>query len=1491
MVDEEDYHFFGAPLVDESDVQPFQRSDPAATRSLPLHQQEVKDDQGRRRFHGAFTGGYSAGYFNSVGSKEGWTPAAFSSSQGARAGVRQSVEQFLDEDELEQYRKRHLQTTAAYDTFGATAAEASRRAVWEQAATRPQAVPGLLPEDVIAPVADSVGIQLLRRMGWRQGRGLGGRPDAAGSRGAAGSEVISGTARETGAALASLLPPAPKTDLHGIGYDPFRGAREFEAAKRARLEAGRRQSGAAGSVPRRHPGVAFGTGVLEEDDAEGIMDDYVVHGDVGGEVESVNADARGLPARRGPGVQRVGLGDRLLAGGYSFEIQEHLAHASFIPGFSRARRSTVTPSFPAPVIPRDWVSPRRRAKPPGASAPLPSRQATPALLARVVPPSDPALRQAIDSLAFYVARSGGASEDLVRSTQVQNGAGHSFLLGGPGSAYYAWKVHTLRELMAPGQAGRDQGPSAGPPAAPGRKAAFTSAEERGRALGETPLPSQPGAVDTAAVSGAESSRGGPPAPRRDVLLSVAAADRLRLAGMLSRSFVSGSAEAGGFGGEDKHAPGAAPRLPIRRSKEWRPAALLCKRFNVPDPFHGRPREVEPSRFKTDFLALPDTAAAAADFGFSKLRSERGSVRGAGAEDSAGPRLAEDPAPAAGGIHGLDPALRQRVESTLKSLGKRERKENKRSKEKRSKHHKGDLASKLYPYQREGVSWLWRLYQLKTGGILADDMGLGKTMQCCAFLAGMLESGLLRRALVVAPKTLLAHWKGELQVCGLSQRTHEFVTGTSPGAQTRALKSTAGGCGILLTTYGMLQHNAPSLASHPSHDADEGALWDLMILDEGHKLKNPKTELRHKCDYIPARSRVVISGTPIQNNLRELWALFDFTTPDLLGNANSFKDVYEKWILAGNDRSAMPEARERGAAAAAQLRTRIAPYMLRREKGAMHAAKEGENAAPGAATIPAETERALPKWTHKSDFIIWLQLKPLQLSLYQSVLNSSRSALGALTVLKKICDHPALVSERAQREMMAAPTTDEAGQAADADVETSEEVAVLTEDCPTWLGAREEEGLRRLLAAVDESTFLASCKTEFVLGLLRHLVGSGHKTLVFSQSTKMLTILETAIRKEGVRMVRIDGQVASVDERAARVHAFQTCPDILVFLLSSAVGGLGLTLTAADRVIIVDPAWNPAVDNQAVDRAYRIGQQRDVVVYRLISCGTLEEKIYRKQVFKAGLSRTGTEDGEQHKYFAQQELRDLLKLDLAEVHASPTLRILNEMHAGQRRLTPQLSEHLRFLETLAGFAGVSDHDLLYTEKEANPVKLTQRVEEDYRKAAAAPPGTVSAPASIKGRAGGSATKKAAAKGWVGEGELSEKFARAMDLHRGSGESRAPFQPPRRAESSAAEAAAVALAGLRQALAKQRQLLTNAALLSGLADGGARVRRRVAELEAEVAQAEAVLARHAPPSGALTDASTEDKSSSVAPEATSAFAKEVAHLEWRYRRAKMVGMEAG
>lgn len=205
-----------------------------------------------------------------------------------------------------------------------------------------------------------------------------------------------------------------------------------------------------------------------------------------------------------------------------------------------------------------------------------------------------------------------------------------------------------------------------------------------------------------------------------------------------------------------------------------------------------------------------------------------------------------------------------------------------------------------------------------------------------------------------------------------------------------------------------------------------------------------------------------------------------------------------------------------------------------------------------------------------------------------------------------------------------------------------------------------------------------------------------------------------------------------------MQRFQTSPDIPLFMLTTGVGGVGLTLTAADRVIIVDPSWNPSVDNQSVDRcvaplvlferglrqgmvlgksvgnaaelcdtflstrplllrlplhfpaccsAYRIGQEKDVVVYRLITCGTVEEKVYRKQVFKGGLSRTGTEDGVQFRYFNQQDMRDLFRLDPAEAESSVTARQLNEEHAGQRQAGPALAEHLEFLAVLEGFRGV------------------------------------------------------------------------------------------------------------------------------------------------------------------------------------------------------------
>jgi SNF2 family DNA or RNA helicase len=192
---------------------------------------------------------------------------------------------------------------------------------------------------------------------------------------------------------------------------------------------------------------------------------------------------------------------------------------------------------------------------------------------------------------------------------------------------------------------------------------------------------------------------------------------------------------------------------------------------------------------------------------------------------------------------------------------------------------------------------------------------------------------------------------------------------------------------------------------------------------------------------------------------------------------------------------------------------------------------------------------------------------------------------------------------------------------------------------------------------------ASCKTAFLLALLAELFAGGHRTLVFSQSRVALDIVQKAAATRRWECCRIDGTTPT-EERHRLVEAFQTSDDIPLFLLSSQVGGLGLTLTAADRVVILDPAWNPSVDNQSVDRAYRIGQRKDVVVYRLITCGTVEEKIYRKQVFKGALSRMGTENTDPMQYFSSGDLADLFQASADGFDASDTQKRLKDLHKDQ-----------------------------------------------------------------------------------------------------------------------------------------------------------------------------------------------------------------------------------
>uniref|UniRef100_A0A5B6Z8K9 DNA excision repair protein ERCC-6-like n=1 Tax=Davidia involucrata TaxID=16924 RepID=A0A5B6Z8K9_DAVIN len=599
---------------------------------------------------------------------------------------------------------------------------------------------------------------------------------------------------------------------------------------------------------------------------------------------------------------------------------------------------------------------------------------------------------------------------------------------------------------------------------------------------------------------------------------------------------------------------------------------------------------------------------------------------------------------------------------------------------------GKISKMLYPHQQEGLTWLWYLHCQGKGGILGDDMGLGKTMQICGFLAGLFHSCLIKRALVVAPKTLLPHWIKELSTVGLSEKTREYF-GTCAKTRQYELQYILQDKGVLLTTYDIVRNNAKSLRGdyyfHDERSEDE-ITWDYMILDEGHLIKNPSTQRAKSLLEIPCAHRIVISGTPIQNNLKELWALFYFCCPELLCDKNWFKERYESPILRGNDKNASDREKRIGSTVAKELRDHIKPYFLRRLKSEVFCEDDATNNA---------------KLSKKNEIIVWLRLTSCQRQLYEAFLKSELvlsafdgSPLAALTILKKICDHPLLLTKRAAEDVLEGMDS----MLNQEDHGVAEKLAMHIAD----VTERDD---------VEEKHDDVSCKISFILSLLDNLISEGHNVLIFSQTRKMLNLIQDSLVSKGYEFLRIDGTTKACD-RLKIVNDFQEGIGAPIFLLTSQVGGLGLTLTKADRVIVVDPAWNPSTDNQSVDRAYRIGQKKDVLVYRLMTCGTIEEKIYRKQIFKGGLFKTATEHKEQTRYFCQQDLQELFSIPKQGFDISPTQQQLHEEHGQQLKMDECLKAHIEFLETL-GIAGVSHHSLLFSK--TAPMPVVQEEEEVRR----------------------------------------------------------------------------------------------------------------------------------------------------------------------------------
>jgi len=601
-----------------------------------------------------------------------------------------------------------------------------------------------------------------------------------------------------------------------------------------------------------------------------------------------------------------------------------------------------------------------------------------------------------------------------------------------------------------------------------------------------------------------------------------------------------------------------------------------------------------------------------------------------------------------------------------------------------------LHDRLCPYQREGVAWMWHLHARKHGGILADEMGLGKTVQACGMIRA-LRAKQATHVLVVMPVTLLDQWAQELKKwcpgCPV------FIYHGSPTHRSRALRAVARARGgVLLTSYAIIKNEDEKLAMVDlSEDAESSGLsksdwrpskgvkracgmaaaawikpWDLVICDEAHVMRTISTLLGKAVRRLKADCRILLTGTPVQNALQDLWALMDFAQPGLLGNHATFTKRFNDPIEKGSVRDASPSAVALKKHLCEQLWELVRPHLLRRTKdrvGMMdHSAGVEARGSTEALTKP------LPP---RTEFVVWLVPSKDQVRIYQKALETSeiiheansKRKLGvevfrAIGLLKRLCNHPALAlptHENWQRALatagegllgpaeltrMARPSKRTKGPAESDPHPVEPEEDDAAQDAQP--GKAVERMLRNLKSSA-EAMIAQSAKLKCLAALLPALESRGHRTLIFSQGIRMMDLVEICVlRKQKIKYLRIDGHT-EIAARNERVRLFQTqTQSYTCMLLTTRVGGFGLNLTSADRVIILDPAWNPAVDMQAVDRAHRIGQDREVKTYRLVMSGLIEDKMFRLQVFKMGLTKTALETKQQQRYFTAEEIHGLFE---------------------------------------------------------------------------------------------------------------------------------------------------------------------------------------------------------------------------------------------------------
>ena len=614
---------------------------------------------------------------------------------------------------------------------------------------------------------------------------------------------------------------------------------------------------------------------------------------------------------------------------------------------------------------------------------------------------------------------------------------------------------------------------------------------------------------------------------------------------------------------------------------------------------------------------------------------------------------------------------------------------------------GDIFPSLFDYQKTCVQWLSELHSQSTGGIIGDEMGLGKTVQMISFLAGLHYSKELSGPiLIVCPATVLKQWcdefhrwwppfravilhsigegmndrkktKGKSRKRGIddnddltdfddlsdfeeeysekSNNNVKTLTKTKDNKKVRDLVNNIVKNGhVIITTYAGVRIYAQYLL--PIN-------WGYVVLDEGHKIRNPDSFITITCKQLKTPNRIILSGTPIQNNLIELWSLFDFIYPGRLGTLPIFQRQFCIPINLGGYANATNVQVQAGYKCAVILKDLVTPYLLRRLK--------------------SDVARDLPK---KTEMVLFCKLTTEQRTLYQKfidsndlkkILSGKRNALFGIDILRKICNHPNLV-----------------------------DLSIKGKKITT-------------LPKLEELTS-KSGKLQVVIALLELWTTEKRKILIFTQTKQMLNILEQMlqiINQDSIKYnyMRMDGSTPII-RRQELVDEFNNDPKFNVFLLTTKVGGLGVNLTGASRVIIFDPDWNPSTDMQARERAWRLGQKQDVSIYRLIMAGSIEEKIYHRQIFKQFLTNKILKDPKQKRFFKMTDINDLFTLGDDDVEGTETADLFNteesKFNGNKKRKTKFKSRFDNNINTInqSGKLEESDKDFINATKKAGVARL-------------------------------------------------------------------------------------------------------------------------------------------------------------------------------------------